>query len=94
MVDAITPLLGPLLSAVSAQGHAIMDGLMRELRALAQKYFLSVLVSIILLSHLCSIQFAFSIRSSIIPLHPIRATLNRYSNPQYGNLRLVLPSLL
>jgi len=44
VVDAITPLLGPLLSGISAQGHAIMDGLMRELRALAQKHFLSVLV--------------------------------------------------
>jgi RAD51-like protein 3 len=52
VVDAITPLLGPLLSAVSAQGHVIMDGLMRELRALAQKHFLSVLVRDILLSYL------------------------------------------
>ncbi|KAF8240706.1 P-loop containing nucleoside triphosphate hydrolase protein [Tricholoma matsutake] len=45
VVDAITPLLGPLLSAVSAQGHAIMDGMMRELRALAQRHSLPVLVN-------------------------------------------------
>lgn len=50
VVDTITPVLGPLLSAVSAQGHAIMDGLMREFRALAQKHSLSVLVC--KLSHL------------------------------------------
>jgi len=45
VVDAVTPLLGPLLNVVSAHGHVIMDGLMRELRALARNRLLSVLVS-------------------------------------------------
>jgi hypothetical protein len=56
VVDAITPLLGPLLSPVSAQGHAIMDGLMRELRALAQKHLLPVLVGDIVIILLCFVQ--------------------------------------
>lgn len=44
VVDTITPLLGPLLSAVSAQGHAIMSGLMRQLKDLAKRRNLSIFV--------------------------------------------------
>ncbi|KAE9395845.1 hypothetical protein BT96DRAFT_942151 [Gymnopus androsaceus JB14] len=44
VIDSITPLLGPYLSAVSAQGHAIMTGLMRYLRHLATRYSLLVLI--------------------------------------------------
>ncbi|KJA26228.1 hypothetical protein HYPSUDRAFT_198987 [Hypholoma sublateritium FD-334 SS-4] len=36
VIDTITPLLGPLLSAVSAQGHAIMTDFMRQLQTFAQ----------------------------------------------------------
>ncbi|KAF4599699.1 hypothetical protein EYR40_006798 [Pleurotus pulmonarius] len=45
VIDSITPLLGPTLSAVSAQGHALMVGFMRHLRALAQSSNASVLRS-------------------------------------------------
>ncbi|KAF4598443.1 hypothetical protein EYR38_006845 [Pleurotus pulmonarius] len=44
VIDSITPLLGPTLSAVSAQGHALMVGFMRHLRAIAQSSNASVLV--------------------------------------------------
>ncbi|KAF7428492.1 hypothetical protein PC9H_007716 [Pleurotus ostreatus] len=44
VIDSITPLLGPALSAVSAQGHALMVGFMRHLRAIAQSSNASVLV--------------------------------------------------
>ncbi|KAF8876747.1 P-loop containing nucleoside triphosphate hydrolase protein [Infundibulicybe gibba] len=44
VIDAITPLLGPLLSGVSTQGHAIMSIVMRQLRELAQSFSLSVMV--------------------------------------------------
>jgi|SRR5882762_4070415 len=45
VIDPITPLLGPMLSAVSSQGHAIMTTFMRQLRALAQAFELSIFVS-------------------------------------------------
>jgi RAD51-like protein 3 len=45
VIDTITPLLGPLLSAVSAQGHAIMIDFMRQLQAFAQTLAITVIVS-------------------------------------------------
>jgi len=75
VVDAITPLVGPLLSAVSAQGHTIMDGLMRELRTLAQKHSLSVLVGAITFT-LCPIP-------PTVPNQVINNTTSSYpNNPQ------------
>lgn len=44
VIDAITPLLGPLLSAVSFQGHAIMTDFMRQLRTLARSLSLTIFV--------------------------------------------------
>ncbi|KAJ7228957.1 P-loop containing nucleoside triphosphate hydrolase protein, partial [Mycena pura] len=44
VVDSVTSLLGPLLSPVSSQGHAIMTGFMRQLRVLAQTYCITVFV--------------------------------------------------
>ncbi|KIM84382.1 hypothetical protein PILCRDRAFT_410642 [Piloderma croceum F 1598] len=44
VIDSITPLLGPMLSAVSSQGHAIMTTFMRQLRALAQAFELCIFV--------------------------------------------------
>ncbi|KAF9472126.1 hypothetical protein BDN70DRAFT_938412 [Pholiota conissans] len=44
VIDAITPLLGPLLSAASAQGHAIMIDFMRQLQAFAQAPGTNVIV--------------------------------------------------
>ncbi|KAH9949902.1 P-loop containing nucleoside triphosphate hydrolase protein [Amylocystis lapponica] len=44
VIDSITPLLGPLLSAVSSRGHAIMTSFMRQLRALADAFSLTILV--------------------------------------------------
>ncbi|KZT07752.1 P-loop containing nucleoside triphosphate hydrolase protein [Laetiporus sulphureus 93-53] len=44
VIDAITPLIGPLLSAVSSQGHAIMTTFMRQLRSLAESFSLLILV--------------------------------------------------
>lgn len=48
VIDTITTLLGPLLSAVSAQGHAMMIGFMRQLRLFSQSHSCSVLVNMIL----------------------------------------------
>ncbi|TDL25573.1 P-loop containing nucleoside triphosphate hydrolase protein [Rickenella mellea] len=45
VIDAITPLLGPHLNAVSAQGHAIMTTFMRHLRAFAQTYHTLIVVT-------------------------------------------------
>ncbi|KAG6910006.1 hypothetical protein DXG01_014007 [Tephrocybe rancida] len=42
--DAITPLLGPLLSAVSAQGHSIMTEFMRQLRIFSQSHSCPIIV--------------------------------------------------
>ncbi|KAG6833384.1 hypothetical protein H0H87_008001, partial [Tephrocybe sp. NHM501043] len=42
--DAITPLLGPLLSAVSAQGHSAMTEFMRQLRVFSQSCSCPVIV--------------------------------------------------
>ncbi|KAF5379927.1 hypothetical protein D9757_007214 [Collybiopsis confluens] len=44
VIDSITPLIGPYLSAVSSQGHAIMTALMRYLRHLANRYSMLVLL--------------------------------------------------
>ncbi|KAI0955918.1 hypothetical protein AcV7_006457 [Taiwanofungus camphoratus] len=44
VIDSITPLLSPLLSALSSQGHAIMTTFMRQLRALAEAFSLTILV--------------------------------------------------
>jgi len=45
VVDSVTPLFGPLLSPVSSQGHAIMTGFMRQLRAFAQFFSMTVFVA-------------------------------------------------
>ncbi|OJT03212.1 DNA repair protein RAD51 -like protein [Trametes pubescens] len=44
VIDSITPLLGPMLSATSSQGHAIMTTFMRQLRAFADSFLLTILV--------------------------------------------------
>ncbi|KAH9928751.1 P-loop containing nucleoside triphosphate hydrolase protein [Fomitopsis serialis] len=44
VVDTVTALLSPLLSAVSSQGHAIMTTFMRQLQTLAQSFSLTILV--------------------------------------------------
>ncbi|KAJ3890364.1 P-loop containing nucleoside triphosphate hydrolase protein, partial [Lentinula edodes] len=44
VIDPVTPLLSPYLSAVSSQGHAIMSAFMRYLHDLATRYSLLVLV--------------------------------------------------
>ncbi|KAI0733495.1 P-loop containing nucleoside triphosphate hydrolase protein [Fomitopsis betulina] len=44
VIDNVTAILGPLLSAVSSQGHAIMATFMRQLQDLAQAFSLTILV--------------------------------------------------
>ncbi|KAA1467710.1 hypothetical protein DENSPDRAFT_832817 [Dentipellis sp. KUC8613] len=44
VIDAITPLLGPQLTGVTAQGHATMVTFMRSLRELARSHSLCILV--------------------------------------------------
>ncbi|KAI0787380.1 P-loop containing nucleoside triphosphate hydrolase protein [Fomes fomentarius] len=44
VIDTITFLLGPMLSATSSQGHAIMTTFMRQLRAFADSYSLTIIV--------------------------------------------------
>ncbi|KAI0351774.1 P-loop containing nucleoside triphosphate hydrolase protein [Trametes cingulata] len=44
VIDSITPLLGPMLSATSSQGHAVMTTFMRQLRAFADSFSLTVIV--------------------------------------------------
>jgi len=44
VVDPLTPLFAPLLSATSSQGHAIMLTFMRTLNSLARTYLLTVIV--------------------------------------------------
>ncbi|KAI0715829.1 P-loop containing nucleoside triphosphate hydrolase protein [Cerioporus squamosus] len=44
VIDNITALLGPTLSATSSQGHAIMTTFMRQLRAFADLFSLTILV--------------------------------------------------
>ncbi|KAI0671322.1 P-loop containing nucleoside triphosphate hydrolase protein [Trametes maxima] len=44
VIDSITPLVGPMLSATSSQGHAIMTTFMRQLRAFADSFSLTVIV--------------------------------------------------
>lgn len=44
VLDSITPLLLPSLSAVSSQGHAMMTTFMRRLRELAQTFGITILV--------------------------------------------------
>ncbi|RDX56980.1 P-loop containing nucleoside triphosphate hydrolase protein [Lentinus brumalis] len=44
VIDNITSLLGPTLSATSSQGHAIMTTFMRQLRAFADSFSLTILV--------------------------------------------------
>ncbi|KAJ7499227.1 P-loop containing nucleoside triphosphate hydrolase protein [Mycena latifolia] len=45
VVDTVTSLLGPILSPVSSQGHSIMTGFMRQLRAFAQTFSMTVFVA-------------------------------------------------
>ncbi|KAG2147684.1 P-loop containing nucleoside triphosphate hydrolase protein [Suillus clintonianus] len=44
VLDSITPLLLPFLSAVSSQGHAMMTTFMRQLRELAQTFGITIIV--------------------------------------------------
>ncbi|KAI0741913.1 P-loop containing nucleoside triphosphate hydrolase protein [Daedaleopsis nitida] len=44
VIDTITALLGPMLSATSSQGHAIMTTFMRQLRSYADAFCLTVIV--------------------------------------------------
>ncbi|KAL4062143.1 P-loop containing nucleoside triphosphate hydrolase protein [Scleroderma citrinum] len=44
VIDSITPLLAPSLTAFSAQGHATMSTFMRELRDLARTHYFTFLV--------------------------------------------------
>ncbi|OJA11134.1 hypothetical protein AZE42_02359 [Rhizopogon vesiculosus] len=44
VIDSVTPLLLPSLSAVSSQGHAMMSTFMRQLRELAQTFGLTIIV--------------------------------------------------
>ncbi|KII84438.1 hypothetical protein PLICRDRAFT_147192 [Plicaturopsis crispa FD-325 SS-3] len=44
VLDSVTPLLGPALNNVSSQGHATMTTFMRQLRAVAQRFKLTILV--------------------------------------------------
>ncbi|KDQ57033.1 hypothetical protein JAAARDRAFT_58515 [Jaapia argillacea MUCL 33604] len=44
VIDAITPLLAPLLSAVSSQGHAIMTTFMRQLSVLTETFSLVIII--------------------------------------------------
>ncbi|TBU41488.1 P-loop containing nucleoside triphosphate hydrolase protein [Dichomitus squalens] len=44
IIDTIASLLGPMLSATSSQGHAVMTTFMRQLRALAELSPLTVIV--------------------------------------------------
>ncbi|KAJ3768711.1 P-loop containing nucleoside triphosphate hydrolase protein [Lentinula raphanica] len=44
VIDSVTSLLGPYLSAVSSQGHAIMAAFMRYLHDLAKSYSLLILI--------------------------------------------------
>lgn len=46
IIDAVTPLLAPSLSAVSSHGHAIMSTFMRHLRTMARSHYLAFLVSL------------------------------------------------
>ncbi|CCA75137.1 hypothetical protein PIIN_09121 [Serendipita indica DSM 11827] len=45
VIDPITPLLGPSLSAVSSKGHAMMVTFMRYLMSLAKQYRILVFIS-------------------------------------------------
>lgn len=45
VIDSITPLLGPQLSAESAEGHAAMVNFMRYLRNIARNYGVLFFVS-------------------------------------------------
>ncbi|KIY44136.1 P-loop containing nucleoside triphosphate hydrolase protein [Fistulina hepatica ATCC 64428] len=45
IIDAITPLLAPLFSAVSSHGHAIMTDMMRQLRNIASRRSLTIIES-------------------------------------------------
>ncbi|KAJ7122746.1 P-loop containing nucleoside triphosphate hydrolase protein [Mycena epipterygia] len=44
VVDTVTSLLGPILSPVSSQGHAIMTMFMRQLRAFAQTFSITIFI--------------------------------------------------
>ncbi|OSC97693.1 P-loop containing nucleoside triphosphate hydrolase protein [Trametes coccinea BRFM310] len=44
VLDSITPLLAPMLSATSSQGHAIMTTFVRQLRAFADSFSLAIIV--------------------------------------------------
>jgi RAD51-like protein 3 len=47
VIDSITPLLLPSLSAVSSQGHAIMTTFMRRLRELARAFGITIMVRLL-----------------------------------------------
>jgi RAD51-like protein 3 len=46
VIDSVTSLLAPSLSAVSSHGHAIMTTFMQHLRSMARSYHLAFLVSV------------------------------------------------
>ncbi|KAI9567346.1 P-loop containing nucleoside triphosphate hydrolase protein [Boletus coccyginus] len=53
IIDSVTSLLAPSLSAVSSHGHAIMTTFMQHLRSMARSYYLAFLVSVYT-SHMAS----------------------------------------
>ncbi|KAI0084136.1 P-loop containing nucleoside triphosphate hydrolase protein [Irpex rosettiformis] len=44
VIDSITPIFRPLLSAVSSQGHAMMTSFMQQLRWVAETYSMTVMI--------------------------------------------------
>ena len=46
IIDSVTSLLAPSLSAVSSHGHAMMTTFMQHLRRMARSYYLTFLVSV------------------------------------------------
>ncbi|KAI0067344.1 P-loop containing nucleoside triphosphate hydrolase protein [Artomyces pyxidatus] len=70
VIDMITSLLGPHLSAVSSQGHATMTTFMRGLRDIAHTYGLSILV----------LNASTAVRSSTVP----SVFANRVRKPALG----------
>jgi RAD51-like protein 3 len=62
VIDTITPLLGPLLSAVSAQGHAYMVDIMRQLQDYARNSSATVIVR----TFLCACKYHNSSEPKIV----------------------------
>lgn len=87
IIDSVTSLLAPSLSAVSSHGHAIMTTFMRHLRSMARSYYLAFLVRIYIFTYGITLSNALQVvnnTSASPPRNPMSVFSSTVRKPALG----------